>query len=68
MGSLYALSTLGSITGTFLAGFYLIPGYRLTLILVILGTVLILTSVFLVLYNGKRAIPQVNNDIINEDN
>ena len=52
VGYLYALSTLGSITGTFLAGFYLIPGFRLTVILLILGLVLVMSSVFLILSYG----------------
>jgi MFS family permease len=54
VGYLYALSTLGSITGTFLAGFYLIPGFRLTTILLILGLILILASGFLLLSYGSK--------------
>ncbi len=45
MGNLYALSTLGSISGTFLAGFYLIPGFGNTVILYCLAVALMLTSV-----------------------
>ena len=45
VGYLYALSTLGSITGTFLAGFFLIPGFRLTTILLILSVTLIIFAV-----------------------
>ncbi len=41
VGYLYAISTFGSITGTFLAGFYLIPGFRITSILIILAGVLL---------------------------
>lgn len=41
-GNLYALSTLGSIFGTFLAGFYLIPTFGSTQILFGLSLVLIL--------------------------
>lgn len=47
VGNLYALSTVGSISGTFLAGFYLIPSFRLTLIMVILGMTLLLLAFLL---------------------
>jgi spermidine synthase len=43
-GTLYAISTLGSITGTFLAGFYLIPSFQLTDILFGIGMVLVLVA------------------------
>lgn len=43
-GNLYALSTIGSIFGTFLAGFYLIPNFGSTNILFVLSLVLIFTS------------------------
>ena len=43
-GSMYALSTVGSIFGTFLAGFYLIPTFSTSQILYGLSIVLILTS------------------------
>lgn len=43
-GNLYALSTIGSIFGTFLAGFYLIPTFGSTQILYGLSFILILTS------------------------
>ncbi|MBW6432088.1 fused MFS/spermidine synthase, partial [Patescibacteria group bacterium] len=39
IGSVYALSTLGSIFGTFLAGFYLIPAIGSSKILILLATV-----------------------------
>lgn len=45
-GNLYALSTVGSIFGTFLAGFYLIPTFGSSQIIFGLGCVLILTSIF----------------------
>ncbi|MFA6215235.1 MAG: fused MFS/spermidine synthase [Patescibacteria group bacterium] len=48
-GNLYALSTLGSIAGTFLAGFYLIPAFGSTQILFGLSLILILSS----LLSGK---------------
>jgi len=49
-GNLYALSTLGSIFGTFLAGFYLIPTCGSTQILFGLSSILILTA----LLGGKK--------------
>ena len=51
-GNLYALSTIGSIFGTFLTGFYLIPTFGSTQILFGLSLVLILTS----LISGKKLI------------
>jgi len=44
VGSLYAISTIGSIFGTFLAGFFLIGFFGSTNILIILAIILILTS------------------------
>ena len=41
VGNLYAISTVGSITGTFLAGFYLIPAFAVSHILYILSASLI---------------------------
>jgi len=62
VGSLYALSTLGSITGTFLAGFYFIPSFRITTILMILALVLILSALGLYFFNSdKNKIPVQNN-------
>lgn len=43
-GNLYALSTVGSILGTFLAGFYLIPSFGSTQIIFGLSLVLLLAS------------------------
>ena len=45
-GNLYALSTIGSILGTFLAGFYLIPTFNTDQILIGLSVVLFATSLF----------------------
>lgn len=45
-GAIYAVSTAGSILGTFLAGFYLIATFGSTKILYILSATLILTSLF----------------------
>ena len=47
VGNLYALSTTGSILGTFLSGFYLIPNFGTNNILIILFTTLIIISYFL---------------------
>lgn len=44
VGNLYALSTLGSILGTFLSGFYLIPHFNITHIIYILAVLLLLIS------------------------
>lgn len=44
VGRLYAISTIGSIAGTFLAGFYLIAYFGSTKILLILAGTLVLTS------------------------
>lgn len=62
VGGLYALSTLGSITGTFLAGFYFIPSFRITTILFILAFVLILASIGLYfIYDSKNQLT-IQND------
>src|SRR3989344_4513840 len=52
-GILYAISTMGSIFGTFLAGFYLIPTFSSTQILLGLGAVMALTA----LIGGLRLQP-----------
>jgi spermidine synthase len=44
VGSLYALSTLGSITGTFLAGYFLIPTFGNSILLYILSLSLLILS------------------------
>jgi len=45
VGNLYAISTVGSIVGTFLAGFWLIPKFGTTTIIYGIAVVLILTSI-----------------------
>ncbi len=45
VGNLYAISTIGSIAGTFLAGFYLIPSFGTTNIIYAIAVVLTLTSI-----------------------
>ena len=47
VGTLYAISTLGSITGTFLAGFYLIPSFGVTSILYLMALILVLSAILL---------------------
>lgn len=56
-GRLYALSTIGSIAGTFLAGFWLISVFGSQKILFILsGTMLLLAFISLYIANSKRKI------------
>ncbi|OGZ32590.1 MAG: hypothetical protein A2V69_01220 [Candidatus Portnoybacteria bacterium RBG_13_40_8] len=80
VGNLYAISTAGSIVGTFLAGFYLIPQFGTDKLLIILSITLIIISVSLsakklakikllaliIFLLGWTAINQVN--LINEKN
>ncbi len=47
IGNLYALSTAGSIFGTFLSGFYLIPHFGTNKLLIILSITLIIVSLAL---------------------
>lgn len=47
VGNLYAISTVGSIVGVFLAGFYLIPTFKISHILMMLAVVLIAVSLYL---------------------
>lgn len=47
-GNLYAISTAGSILGTFLAGFYIIPNFGSTNSLIILSVVLLCMTVLLI--------------------
>jgi spermidine synthase len=56
VGNLYALSTLGSISGTFLAGFYLIPKFQLTDILFSIGIVLVFIAF---LAHSKKLLPSI---------
>ena len=52
-GQLYALSTLGSLIGTILTGFYLIPSFSVSAILSAAGLVLSLGSGTILLMYGK---------------
>lgn len=56
VGNLYAISTFGSIMGTFLAGFYLIPNFGSANILYGLAITLMLLS--LSIYNKKERVAQ----------
>jgi len=47
VGNLYAISTAGSIVGTFMSGFYLIPQFGTNKLLIILSILLLLVSIFL---------------------
>lgn len=53
VGYLYAISTLGSITGTLLAGFFLIPWFRISNILYTLSVILLVTALLLFVVYGK---------------
>lgn len=55
VGNLYAISTLGSIVGTFSAGFWLIPFFGSTRIIYILALVLALLSLFAALKKNFKA-------------
>ena len=52
-GSLYAISTSGSLAGTILTGFYLIPNYGLTLIINLTALALILISIIWFIFNPR---------------
>lgn len=47
VGNLYALSAIGSIVGTFLAGFYLIPNFGTNKLLIILIFITVLLALFI---------------------
>lgn len=52
IGMLYAISTIGSIVGTFLAGFYLVSYFSNTVIFVIIACLLVLSSLFISVSRG----------------
>lgn len=54
VGNLYALSTVGSIVGTFLAGFYLIATFTLTQI--IIGIAVVLLGCSLLIGSNKQSV------------
>ena len=53
VGNLYALSTVGSILGTFLAGFVLLPAFGFANILYVISAIIIVLSLILFLQNKK---------------
>jgi len=55
VGNLYAISTIGSIAGTFLAGFYLIPHFGTNKLLIIL----IITLIFVSLITSFRELKKI---------
>lgn len=57
IGTLYALSTAGSIFGTFLAGFYLIPQFGTNKMLLILVFVLVIVSILI--YSKRNLVGKV---------
>lgn len=62
VGNLYAISTVGSITGTFLAGFYLIPGFRITNILYLFSiTLVIISALLFIIYRDVK--PEITTNI-----
>ncbi|MFA5051547.1 MAG: fused MFS/spermidine synthase [Patescibacteria group bacterium] len=62
VGNLYAISTLGSIVGTFLAGFVLIPAFGNTRLMYGLASFLVATSS--ILYLGKRWVIQASTLVL----
>lgn len=54
IGNLYAISTAGSIIGTFLSGFYLIPHFGTNRLLIILSVTLLAVSFMLVLRKSLK--------------
>lgn len=60
-GNLYAISTAGSIFGTFLAGFYIIPNFGSTNSLIILSFVLLSMTVLLLL--GTKTVKSIKVEV-----
>jgi len=54
IGNLYAISTAGSIIGTFLSGFYLIPHFGTNKLLIILALTLAILSLVISLKDNKK--------------
>ncbi len=56
VGNLYAISTVGSITGTFMAGFYLIPAFAVSHILYLLSiTLVVFAAGLFLIYKPQRS-------------
>jgi len=47
VGNLYSVSTIGSIVGVFLTGFYLIPNFKISQIIMVLAIIIFATALFL---------------------
>lgn len=54
VGNLYAISTFGSIVGTFLAGFFLIPSFPVSTIMYLLAGLLLILSLLIFVIYGKN--------------
>jgi spermidine synthase len=63
VGNLYALSTVGSILGTFAAGFLLVPAFGFSNILYVLSLLLIVSG-FTVMLVRTEVLPAVVNGIV----
>ena len=59
VGNLYAISTIGSIIGTFMAGFVLIPFLGSTNILFLIAALLLAVALIIVISRKLRSIPYV---------
>ena len=53
-GNVYAISTIGSVVGTLMLGFYLLPLFGVHTILLVVAFVLLLLSLALVIYEKNR--------------
>ncbi len=60
VGNLYAISTSGSIVGTFLAGFYIIPNFGTTNSLIAISVVLFLLALLLLIGNIGKSVVAVS--------
>lgn len=60
VGNLYAISTIGSIVGTFLSGFVLVPYFGSTKVLLLLSAVLIVTSYLFILQRLRLTVKIVS--------
>lgn len=63
IGSISAVSTIGSIIGTFLAGFYLLPKYTTIQILIFLSVFLLINAIFLFFFIKNKKTPFISTVI-----
>ncbi len=54
VGSIYAVSTLGSVAGTLLLGFYLLPLFGTRIIVLAVSLILIVLAICLAIFESKR--------------